>query len=89
MNTAVARRLALGDRVVWIGNDGPLGTITRITAHVVEVRWDGGTMARYRRTHLLSLRHVHLISDTVERGRMTPEPSTTSDCCSGVNVYRT
>jgi hypothetical protein len=36
MNTAAARRLALGDRVVWIGKDdyqpsGP-GTITRITA---------------------------------------------------------
>ena len=40
MNTAMARRLALGDRVIWIGTDdyqpsGP-GTITRITAHQVE-----------------------------------------------------
>jgi hypothetical protein len=40
MNTALARRLALGDRVIWMGKDdyqpsGP-GTITRITAHQVE-----------------------------------------------------
>src|SRR3982074_2405005 len=41
MNPAVARRLALQDRVVGIGNDHyqpiGLGTITRITAHTVEV----------------------------------------------------
>src|SRR5262249_48872245 len=54
MNTAVARRLALGDRVVWIGKDdyqpsGP-GTITRITAHQVEVLWEDETARRYRRT---------------------------------------
>jgi hypothetical protein len=47
MNTAVARRLALGDRVVWVGKDdyqpsGP-GTITRITAHQVEVLWEDET----------------------------------------------
>ena len=64
MNTAVARRLALGDRVVWIGGDGcqpsGAGTITRITAHEVEVRWDGGTVIRYRRAHLHNLRHVKL-----------------------------
>ena len=53
MNTAVARRLALGDRVVWVGkNDhqpsGP-GTITRITAHQVEVLWEDETARRYRR----------------------------------------
>jgi hypothetical protein len=61
MNTAVARRLALGDRVVWIGGDdrpSGAGTITRITAHEVEVRWDGGTVTRYRRAHLHNLRHV-------------------------------
>ncbi len=62
MNTAVARRLVLGDRVVWIDRDGyqpnGLGTITRITAHEVEVRWDGGTVTRYRRAHLHNLRHV-------------------------------
>jgi hypothetical protein len=69
MNTAVARRLALGDRVIWIGNESPSGTINRITAHEVEVRWDGGTMARYRRMHLHNLRHVKLISDLVESGR--------------------
>jgi hypothetical protein len=64
MNTAVARRLALGDRVVWIGGDGyqpsGAGTITRITAHEVEVCWDGGTVTRYRRAHLHNLRHVKL-----------------------------
>jgi hypothetical protein len=62
MNTAVARRLVLGDRVVWIDRDGyqpnGLGTITRITAHEVQVRWDGGTVTRYRRAHLHNLRHV-------------------------------
>ena len=64
MNTAVARRLALGDRVVWISGDGyqpsGAGTITRITAHEVEVRWDGGIVTRYRRAHLHNLRHVKL-----------------------------
>jgi hypothetical protein len=73
MNTAVARRLALGDRVIWIGEDDDqptgLGTISRITAHEVEVRWDGGTVTRYRRAHLLNLRHVKPISETVESGR--------------------
>jgi hypothetical protein len=73
MNTAVARRLALHDRVVWIGNDGyqpvGLGTITRITAHTVEVRWDGGTLTRYRRVHLHNLRHANLIAETEESGR--------------------
>jgi len=65
--------LALSDSVVWIGKDGyqptGLGTITRITAHEVEVRWDGGTVTRYRRAHLHNLRHVKLISETVENGR--------------------
>ena len=64
MNTAVARRLALGDRVVWIGDDGyrPIdpGTITRITVHEIEVRWDGGSVTRYRRAHLHNLRHPKL-----------------------------
>ena len=62
MNTAVARRLALGDRVIWMGKDGyqpsGLGTITRITAHEVEVRWDGENLIRYRRVHLHNLRHM-------------------------------
>jgi hypothetical protein len=62
MNTAVARRLALGDRVIWIGDDGYRpsgpGTITRITAHEVAVRWDGGAVTRYRRAQLHNLRHV-------------------------------
>jgi hypothetical protein len=62
MNTAMARRLALGDRVIWIGKDncrpsGP-GTITRITAHQVEVLWEGETAKRYRRAQLHNLRHV-------------------------------
>jgi hypothetical protein len=62
MNTAMARRLALSDRVVWLGKDGyrPTGpgTITRITVHEVEVRWDCGAMTRYRRAHLHNLRHI-------------------------------
>jgi hypothetical protein len=59
MNTAMARRLALGDRVVWIGKDGYQftgpGTITRITAHEVEVRWDSEIVTRYRRVLLHNL----------------------------------
>jgi len=63
MNTAVARRLALGDRVIWMGKDdcqpsGP-GTITRITAHQVEVLWKGATARRYRRAQLHNLLHVN------------------------------
>ena len=65
MNTAAARRLALGDRVVWIGNGGyrPAGpgTIARITVHEVDVRWDGGILKRYRRADLYNLRHAHTI----------------------------
>jgi hypothetical protein len=65
MNTAMARRLALGDRVVWIGKDyepSGQGTITRITAHQVEVRWEDETARPYRRAQLHNLRHVKLIS---------------------------
>jgi len=67
MNTALARRLALGDRVTWAGkNDyqpsGP-GTITRITAHHVEVLWEGETARRFRRTQLHNLRHWKLICE--------------------------
>jgi hypothetical protein len=66
MNTAWARRLALGDRVIWVGKDdcqpSGLGTITRITAHQVEVLWEGETARRYRRAQLHNLRHVKLIS---------------------------
>jgi len=73
MNTAVARRLSLCDRVVWIGKDGyqPIGpgSIVRITAHEVEVRWDGGRVTRYRRVHLHNLRHTKTIFETVESGR--------------------
>jgi hypothetical protein len=65
MNTALARRLALGDRVIWMGKDdyqpsGP-GTITRITAHQIEVLWEGEPARRYRRGQLLLLRHEKLI----------------------------
>jgi hypothetical protein len=73
MNTAVARRLVFGDRVVWIGKDGyqpsGLGTIIRITAHEVEVRWDGETVMRYRRVHLHNLRHAKPLPEMVESGR--------------------
>jgi len=70
MNTAVARRLALGDRVVWIGKDdcqpsGP-GTITRITAHQLEVLWEDETARRYRRTQLHNLRHRKLVCELHE-----------------------
>src|SRR5258708_338026 len=70
MNTAVARRLALGDRVVWIGKDdyqpsGP-GTITRITAHQVEVLWEDETARRYRRAQLHNLRHRKLVCELHE-----------------------
>jgi hypothetical protein len=70
MNTALARRLALGDCVIWMGKDdcqpsGP-GTIIRITAHQVEVLWEGETARRYRRTQLHNLRHVKLISAAAE-----------------------
>ena len=45
MNTALARRLALGHRVIWMGKDNcqpsGAGTIIRITAHQVEVLWEG------------------------------------------------
>jgi hypothetical protein len=69
MNTALARRLALGDRVIWMGKDDPPsrpGTIIRITAHQVEVLWDGETAGRYRRAQLHNLRHVKLISAAAE-----------------------
>ncbi len=70
MNTAMARRLVLGDRVIWMGKDdcqpsGP-GTITRITAHQIEVLWEGETARRYRRAQLHNLRHVKLISAVMD-----------------------
>ena len=75
MNTAMARRLVLGDRVIWMGKDdcqpsGP-GTITRITAHQIEVLWEGETARRYRRAQLHNLRHVKLVS-TVADPRCEP-----------------
>jgi hypothetical protein len=63
MNTAMARRLASGDRVIWTRNEdcrpSGFGTITRITAHQVEVVWEGKTARRYRRAQLHYLRHVN------------------------------
>jgi hypothetical protein len=65
MNTAMARRLALGDRVIWMGNDAcqpnGCGTVIRITAHQVEVLWEGEPARRYRRAELHLLRHETLI----------------------------
>jgi hypothetical protein len=59
MNTALARRIELGDRVTWMGEDdcqpSGLGTIIRITAHHVEVLWEGETARRYRRGQLYNL----------------------------------
>jgi len=71
MNTAIARRLSLGDHVIWVGNDdcmpsGP-GTITRITAHQIEVWWEGEAARRYRRAQLHNLRHVKPISAAADR----------------------
>jgi hypothetical protein len=70
MNTAIARRLALGDRVIWMGEDDcqprGLGTIIRITAHQVEVLWEGARARRYRRGQLHNLRHKKLISEAAE-----------------------
>ena len=70
MNTAMARRLALGDRVIWRGKDdcqpsGP-GTIIRITAHQVEVLWEGANARRYRRAQLHNLLHEKIISAAAE-----------------------
>jgi hypothetical protein len=39
---------------------GP-GTITRITAHQIEVLWEGETARRYRRAQLHLLRHEKLV----------------------------
>ena len=64
-----ARRLALGDRVVWIGKGyepSGQGTITRITAHQVEVRWEDETARRYRRAQLHNLRHRKLVCELHE-----------------------
>jgi hypothetical protein len=43
------------------------GTIIRITAHQVEVLWEGETARRYRRAQLYNLRHVKLISTMADR----------------------
>ena len=91
MNTAVARRLALGDRVIWMGKDdcqpsGP-GTITRITAHQVEVLWEDASARRYRRAQLHNLLHVKLISVAAEpRGK--PDNRRESDSFVEVCVVR-
>jgi hypothetical protein len=66
MNTAMARRLTLGDRVLWIGAEdcepGGTGTITRITAHQIEVMWEDESARRYRGAQLHNLRHAKLVS---------------------------
>ena len=91
MNTAMARRLVLGDRVIWMGQDdcqpsGP-GTITRITAHQVEVLWEGEAARRYRRAQLHNLRQVKLISEATEP-RCKPHTSLESAGFVGVCVVR-
>src|SRR5262245_47844118 len=88
---ALARRLALGDRVIWMGKDdcqpsGP-GTIIRITAHQVEVLWEGETARRYRRAQLYNLRHVKLISAAAEP-RCKPPNRFESASFMGVCVVR-
>jgi hypothetical protein len=52
---------------------GP-GTITRITAHQVEVLWEDETARRYRRAQLHNLRHAKLICELHEEWSMS-EPS--------------
>ena len=89
MNTALARRLALGDRVIWMGKDdcqpsGP-GTIVRVTAHQVEVLWEDETARRYRRAQLHNLRHEKLIS-AVAKPRCTPHYGLESASYVGVCV---
>jgi hypothetical protein len=68
VNTAAARRLAFGDRVVWVGRDGyqpaGLGTIIRVTAHHLAVSWDAERVIRYRRVQLDSLRHAKPVDGT-------------------------
>ena len=83
MNTAIARRLALGDRVIWMGKDscqpsGP-GTIIRITAHQVEVLWEGETARRYRRAQLHNLQHEKLVNAGVKIPRFAGEKI--HQCC--------
>ena len=65
MNTAMARRLALGDRVAWVGKNllAQPGTVTRITAHQVEVLWEDETARRYRRAQLHNLRRLSAASE--------------------------
>ena len=61
---------------MWMGKDGCKpsgpGTIIRITAHQVEVLWEGETARRYRRAQLHNLRHVKLISAAAEPRRQPP-----------------
>ena len=91
MNTAIARRLALGDRVIWMGkNDyqpSGSGTIIRITAHQVEVLWERETAKRYRRAQLHNLRHEKLISAAAEP-RCKPHHRLESASFAGVCVVR-
>src|SRR6516225_10493966 len=91
MNTALARRLALGDRVIWMGKDdcqpSVPGTIIRVTAHQVEVLWEGETARRYRRAQLHNLRHVKLISAAAE-ARCQPANRFESASFVGVCVVR-
>ena len=91
MNTAMARRLALGDRVIWMGNDAcqsnGCGTVIRITAHQVEVLWEGETARPYRRAQLYNLRHVKLISAAAE-ARCQPANRFESASFVGVCVVR-
>jgi hypothetical protein len=91
MNTAMARRLVLGDRVIWMGKDdcqpSGAGTITRITAHQIEVRWEDATARRYRRAQLHNLLHAKLISAAAEP-RCKPHNPPESGSFVGVCVVR-
>jgi len=64
---------------------GP-GTITRITAHQIEVLWEGETARRYRRAQLHYLRHVKLISTVVDP---RCEPHNYLESASFVGAWRT
>src|SRR5262249_16096198 len=66
-NTAVARRLAFGGRVVLVGKNGYQprgpGPVTPITGHQVEGLWEEETARGHRRPQLYKFRKTRLVSE--------------------------